>query len=265
VGLTRLPDALVDSFTAQRSAWLKPVGVVLLAAAVAGGAKLWRAGQRLFPATCLLNFLGICLFVGYASVRARYMMPMYPMILLLIFHGVFWGGELLLRRRGRAVRPVTFHKAAAAFALALIAVNAPLVLRSAFYYSYYGHVGRYHEFIEGGRYRDLYEAADVLRRDFPPEARIAARWDRARMYHFLSGRTIEPLVAQMDRWKLCHAEALYNDFRSRPHVDAVLFDTGGLVASYTRHVTRLFDAAGDLKVLYRGRFVTIYERVRRRS
>jgi len=265
VGLTRLPDAMVDSFTAQRSAWLKPVGVVLLAAAVAGGAKLWRAGQRLFAATCLLNFVGICLFVGYASVRARYMMPMYPMVLLLIFHGVFWGVELFLRRRGRAVRPVALHKAAAAFALALIAANAPLVLRSAFYYSCYGHVGRYHELIEGGRYCDLYEAADVLRRDLPPQARIAARWDRARMYHFLSGRRIEPLVAQMDRWKPCHAEAVYNDFRGRPHVDAVLFDTGGLVGSYTRHVTRLFDAAGDLKVLYRGRFVTIYERVRRRS
>jgi len=260
VGVTRLPDAMVDSFTAQRSAWLKPVGVVLLVLAVAGGARLWRTGRRLFSVTCLLNFLGICLFVGCASVRARYMMPMYPMILLLIFHGVFRAAELVRRRRARPAGAAALSKAAGIFAVALIAVNAPPVLRSALYYSCYGHVGRYHEVIEGGRYCDLHEAAAVLRGEFAPDARIVSRWDRARIYHFLSGRRIEPLVAQMDRWKPCHAEAVYDDLRSRRDVDAVLFDTGGLVESYTRHVTRLLETAPDLKAVYRGKFVTIYER-----
>ncbi|MGB2823805.1 MAG: glycosyltransferase family 39 protein [Phycisphaerae bacterium] len=262
VGLARLPGAMVDSFTAQRSAWLAPVGIALVVLAVAGGVRLWRAGRRLIPATCLVNFVGTCFLIGFPSVRARYMMPIYPMILLLVLHGVFWGVELLSRRRGSAARPAVLVRAAVVFAAALAAVNAPLVLRSALYYSYYGHIGRYHELIEGGRYCDLYEAADVLRRDFGPGARIVSRWDRARMYHFLTGRRIEPLFAQMDRWKPCHAEAVYNDFRSRPSVDAVLFDTGGLVESYTRQVTRLFDEAPDLKVRYRGKFVTIYERVR---
>ena len=260
LGCARLPGAMVDSFTAQGSVWLAPVGVVLIALAVLGGLTLWRRGKRLLAATCLLNFLGVCFLVGAASVRARYLMPLYPVLLLLILTGVRRGVRWWIRRRGRPAGDKAPARAAVVFVAVLAAANAYLVLRSALVYSTYGHLGRYHEFIEGGRYRDLHEAAAFLRDELPPGARIAARWDRARMLHFLSERRIEPLLAQLDRWKPSHARAVYDDFR-RGRCDVVLFDTGGLYEPYARYVTELFDAASDLKVLYRGTFVTVYGRI----
>ena len=186
-------------------------------------------------------------------------MPLYPMILLLTLTGVLRGVTWWMHRRGRPGRTETLLKAAKVFAGLLVVANAYLVLRHAVVYSALGHLGRYHEFIEGGRYRDLYEAADFLRHRVAPEARIAARWDRVRMVHFLSSRRIEPLLAQYDRWKPCHAQAVYDDFR-QSRCDVVLFDTGGLYEPYARHVTERFEAAEDLEAIYRGSTITIYRR-----
>ena len=259
LGWVRLGGAMVDSFTAQRSPWLAPVGVALVALAVIGGVVLWRRGRRLLAATCLLNLVGVCFLVGAASVRARYLMPLYPMILLLVLTGLLSGARWWMRRRGRPVSPKTLAKAAGAFVALLVIANAFLVLRHAVVYSVMGHLGRYHEFIEGGRYRDLYAAGEFLRDRVGPEERIAARWDRVRMLHFLTGRRIEPLLAQYDRWKPCHAQRVYDDFR-RSGCDVVLFDTGGLYKPYARYVAERFDAADDLDVLYRGTTITIYRR-----
>jgi hypothetical protein len=228
-------------------------------------------------------------------------MPVYPLMLLLILHGLFrvvegccrrnrrWErvvGHIrarpYFRRLGRLLEPVerlcrweaqpvppVFHLRAATVFIALLAVvNAPRVLRQAFYFSYAGHTGRFWQVIEDGHYAELQAMADFLRDHFGGDDVIATRRDRASMLHYLSGRrTIQ--FFKTARWRPEHAEAVHDDlFQQRKKlleegrdIAAVITDSGGLDSRYTRRLAELLDATGGLKVVHKGKYCTVYLRV----
>ena len=262
VGLTRLPDALTNTLLAQRSAWLTPVGVALLALAVTGGVALWRRGRRLAAVTCTLNVVGVCFFVGYRSVRARYMMALYPLILLLVFEGLFWCVGRLRRWKQRPDRPIVFLQAATVLTAGLIAVNAPRVLRHAVYFAYRGHTGRYHEVIEHGKYAELRPLAEFLRERFGSDATIAVRPDRVSMLHFLGSVRAVPFkkVCVWNPWSAAHAEEIYADLRARPGLRAIVFDRGEMDKRFVRRMRELLDGAGDLERIHSGKLCSVYQR-----
>ena len=264
VGLSRLPDELNNTFLAQRSPWLVPVGAGIVALMLIGGIVLWRRGRRLAPATFAADFLAVCFLVGYRSVRARYLMALYPLLLLMVFEGLFWSVRRLLLWRARAARPLTFLKAATVLTALLVAVNIPKLLRHAAYYSTMGRLGRYHEVIEGGIYAELAPTAAFLRERFGTEAVVAVRPDRVTMLHLLGGARTRPFkkVCLWNPWNAEHAEEIFADFQTRRDVRAVVFDRGELDKRFVRRMRSLLDAAPNLRCIHEGRYVRIYERVR---
>jgi hypothetical protein len=220
----------------------------------------WRRGDRLATAFFVAYVLPSAFLIGGGVVLSRYMMAFYPLICLLILHGVLWCGRELCRWRSVVVQPAHRSRGAMAMLGGILAINLPQFAVVAIPDALAGHAGRYHQSIEGGRYVDLYAAADFLREHFPRDARIMARFDRTRMLHFLSQRKLEPLLAT-ERWKPEHAQAVYDDLHNRGPFDAVLTDAGKLDVRYTRRLAQLLAAAPDLKVVFRGRYTTIYQRV----
>jgi len=263
VGLTVLPDELANTFLAQRSPWLVPVGGLLLGLAVIGGASLWRRGKRLAAVTCGLNVLGICFVVGFRSIRARYMTALYPLLLLLIFEGLFWSVAWLLRRKRRPVRPAALLTAATVFSGALIAINVPKTLRHAVYYSTMGRLGRYHEVIDHGIYAELRPTAELLRTRFGPSVPIAARPDRVTMLHLLGGVHTTPFkqVCPWNPWNAAHAEEIFADLQARREVRAIVFDRAELDKRFVDRMRELLDGAADLKLVHGGKRVRVYERL----
>ena len=256
-GLWRIPGETAKVLTDRHEPRL--LGLLLAVLCAIGLVVAWRRGRRLCAAVCLLNIVPSTFLIGAGCVRARYLMAFWPLLLLAILRGLLWVTERLTRWRGVSNRPAWHGRAVLGFLLGLLAVNAPPFAWKAVQPAWAGHFGRYHDAVEEGVYADLYETASFLRARLGPQARIAARWDRTRILHYLTGLSTEPL-RETDRWKPEHAEAVYEDLRRRAGVDAVVTDTGKLDERYTRRLAELLEAAPDLEAAYRGRHVTVYVR-----
>jgi len=263
--VTRLPDAAGELFTNRQTTWACLLGWPLLALIAIGLARLWRRGVRMPAVTILLSALAIVLSAGIIAVKARYYVPLLPLIALGLLEGAAATVQWVRRRWQRA--PSFSHSKARTWAvpitLAVIAaVNAPDLARWAFYDSYQAYRGRYLDVIAGGAYADLYATADYLRRNVQPGEKVLVRPDRVRMLHLLSGKLIDPMYdfGLNNPWNAEQADEAYRDLLARPAADVVVHDPGGLNARYTDRLTRLLDTTGGLAPARQLGAVRIYRR-----
>jgi hypothetical protein len=199
---------------------------------------------------------------GIIAAKARYYVPLLPMIALGLLEGVVATVEWVRRRRNLATSP-QMRARVVLIALAVIAaVNAPALARSAFYYSYQAHRGRYLDAIDGGAYADLYATAEYLRQHVQPGEKVLVRPDRVNMLHLLGGKVIDPMYdfGVNNPWNAEQADTAYRDLLARPAVDVVVHDPGGLDARYTGCLMRLLDTTGGLRPERQVGAVRIYRR-----
>jgi hypothetical protein len=198
--------------------------------------------------------------------KARYYVPLLPLIALGLLEGVVAAVEWVRRRRLWAwlLSVQCSHRTwAMLIAVAgIAAVNAPDLARLAFYYSYQAHRGRYLDVIEGGAYADLYATAEYLRDNVRPGEKVLVRPDRVRMLHLLSGKVIDPMYdfGVNNPWNAEQADTAYRDLLARPAVDVVVHDPGGLDERYTGRLMRLLDTTGGLRPARQVGAVRIYRR-----
>ena len=256
VGLYRLPAVVARVLVGESS--LAPVGAFFLLLAVLGAWRLWREGKRLASTTCLINFVAVCVLVGHRFLLARYLVALYPMMLLLVFCGLSWGLEWLLGRRGRPAPPVVRLRAATVLAGLIIAANAPKILRDGLYYPYAAHTGRYYEVMRGGQFVDLHPVAAFLHRRCGPNTVVATRGDRAAMLHFLSRCRTVRFHKTACRTR-ADATAVYRDLLARPEIDVIVNDTGGLEKRFAYRLAALLDTTPGIDVLFKGKTCTIYQ------
>jgi hypothetical protein len=172
------------------------------------------------------------------------------LIALGLIEGVIAAVDWLRRKQKLAITPQT-RTVAMLLAIGGIAIaNGPFLIRSAQYDSYRAWRGEYLMTIAGSEYADLYTTASYLRWHVNPGEAIFVRPDRVNMLCLLSGRRIEPMrsFGLNQPWNAAQAEATYRDLLSKPAVDWVVFDPGGLDRRYTRRLRDLLDATAGLKL-----------------
>ncbi len=285
---TKLPQTAGELFTDRQGTWVAMLGCPLLALIAVGLARLWRRGLRTPPVTIVLSAVTMAIGAVTIADKARYYMPLLPMIALGLIEGVVAAVEWVRRRRGRApllwapcfhlrkhvssghasedggTAPHCSHRTwAMLITVAVIAaVNAPDLARSAFYYSYQAHRGRYLDVIAGGAYADLYATAEYLRDNVQPGEKVLVRTDRVQMLHLLSGKVIDPMYdfGVNNPWNAEQADTAYRDLLARPAVNVVVHDPGGLDERYTDRLRRLLDTMGGLRPARQVGAIRIYRR-----
>lgn len=240
----KLPETTGHLFTGLQGPWIMLLGYPLLAVIATGMASLWRRGLRLPAVAVALSVLTLVLASNVNASKARYLMPLAPLFAVGLIEGVLAWIGWFRRRRGGEVAPRGRARAVIATLAIIGAVNAPWLLRSACYYSYQGHRGRYLDVIEGGKYADLYATAEYVKSEVASGEKVHVRRDRVRMLHLLSGRLVEPFhwFGVNHPWNAAQAGVVYRDLLARPAVDVVVHDPGGLDARYTNRLTELLDA-----------------------
>ena len=260
LGLANLPETVAQMTLSQGGRVMTVVGVLLLIPVVVGMVRLWRRGRRLAPTAIVLLVVGLAFGTRGRAVRPRYLMPVHPLLLWLLFDGVCWIVREVSRRVKLALRPWGYLLAATVAVTVVVAVNAPKVLRSAAYYSVCGHLGRYHEVIEDGKYADLRPTAAFLDKAFGPELPVAVREDRVSMLHFLGGCRTVPFkkVDLWNPWSAEQAERIYEDLRTRPELAGIVHDEGDLDERFARRLAELLEAAPTLETVFRGKHTKVY-------
>ncbi len=254
-GLYRLPKLTANIFLGQSS--LAPVGVMIILLAVLGAREMWREGRRLASTTWLVNFVATCIAVGGHFLLERYMVALYPLMLLLIFRGVFVSMKWFLRRKGRAARPYSYLKIATVLTAVFLSFNVPKILRDSLYYSFHAHTGRYLEVVRDGRFVDLQPVVGLLRDRFDPQASIAVRRDRASILHFLSECKAVRFL-KTERQTAADAEAVYDDLLAKADIRAVVTDAGGVPEPFRRRFDELLSASGA-PLIYEGKYYNVYD------
>ncbi len=262
-GLWNLPGALAEMTLGQGGWPMRIVALGMIVLMVAAAVRLWRRRQRFAPATALLLVLGLAVASHARAVRPRYLMPVHPLLVALLLEGVCEAVAYVRRRRGRATDDAVALRAVTVAVAVLLAVNAPKVFRNAFYYAAYGHMGRYHEVIEHGRYRDLRDTAAFLREHVPPGEPVAMRADRVSMLHYLSGRRTVPFkrVDPYNPWSAEQAEEVHADLRTRPGLFAVVHDRGDLDKRFAGRLTELLEGDPNLRRVWKGPTTAVYRRI----
>ncbi len=261
--LFKLPETAGQLFTGLQGYWIMLLGYPLLALIVVGMRSLWRRGVRLPAIVLALSAITLLLGAGINASKARYFIPLEPLIALGLIEGVIVTTQRRRQRRGLATGPRLRAKAVIIVVAAIAAVNAPWILRTACYYSYQGHRGRYLDVIENGKYADLYATADYVRTRVAPAEKVHVRKDRLRMLHLLSGKVIDPFYSfgVDDPWNANQAGIVYDDMLARPSVDVVIHDPGGLDARYANRITELLDTTAGLELAERIGATRVYRRV----
>jgi len=285
---TRLPETAGELFTDRQGTWVAMLGCPLLALIAVGLARLWRRGLRTPAVTIVLNAMTMAIGAVTIADKARYYVPLLPLIALGLIEGVVATVEWVRRRRpwapllsvpcfrlgkhassGHAsedasTAPHCSHRTwAMLITLAVIAAaNGPALARSAFYYSYQAHRGRYLDVIAGGAYADLYATAEYLRQNVRPGEKVLVRTDRVNMLHLLCGKLMDPMYSfgLNSPWNAGQADTAYRDLLARPALDVVVHDPGGLDARYTGRLTRLLDTTGGLRLARQVGAIRIYRR-----
>ncbi len=259
---TRLPHTAGELFTDRQGAWVALLGCPLLALIVVGLARLWRRGLRTPAVTIVLSVVTMAIGAVTIADKARYYMPLLPLIALGLLEGVVAAVEWIRRCRNLATSSQTRTWAMLITLAVVAAVNGPDLARSAFYYSYQAHRGKYLDVIAGGAYADLYATAEYLRDNVRPGEKVLVRPDRLRMLHLLSGKLLDPMYdfGVNNPWNASQADTAYRDLLARPAVDVVVGDPGGLDARYTDRLRRLLDTMGGLRLARQVGAVRIYRR-----
>ncbi len=260
--VTRLPETAGELFTDRQATWVTLLGCLLLALIAVGLARLWRRGLRMPALTIVLSAVTMALTAGEIAAKARYYMPLLPLIALGLLEGVVAAGELARRVMPRAAGRHPRAWAVPITLAAIAALNGPDLARHAFYYSCQAHRGRYLDVIAAGTYADLYATGEYLRDNVQPGEKVLVRPDRVRMLHLLSGKLIDPMYdfGVNNPWNADQADAAYRDLLARPAVDVVVCDPGGLDSRYTGRLRRLLDTTGGLRTVRTIGSVRIYRR-----
>jgi hypothetical protein len=260
--VTRLPNTAGELFTASQSTWAMLLGYPLLALIAVGLARLWRRGLRTPAVTIVLSVVAMAIGAVTIADKARYYMPLLPLITLGLIEGVVATVEWACRITRRAAGGRTRTWAMIITVALIAAVNAPGLARSAFYYTYQAYRGEYLDVIAGGAYADLYATAEHLRDNVRPGEKVLVRPDRVRMLHLLSGKLIDPMYdfGVNNPWNADQAGTAYRDLLSRPAVDVVVDDPGGLDERYTGRLRRLLDTTAGLRLARQIGAVRIYRR-----
>lgn len=167
-GALRAPEIAAEIFTSQDGTLVAAtVGVFALALIVFGGAHLWRRGHRAWPTIPLLYALALCVIKHRDALKARYMLPIVPILLYMAVVGACWAVWTIARRCGRTPTPRACLIAATVLTAVVIGSNVPRVFRNAFYYGYYARTSEYYEIIRDRDFVGLFGAAEAVRKACP--------------------------------------------------------------------------------------------------
>lgn len=261
LALLDLPAVLTRTFLAQ-SSWT--LGAVIAALAVAGGAVLWRRGQRFVPALCVLAILTVCMVSASGVLRTRYLTALTPALLWLVLEGVRWSARRLASLRGRGQTPRQAAIAVGAVLCIIVAANLPKVLRESVWHTIAAYRGQYYRAVEKGVFAELHGTASRLSEEFAPGEPIAARADRVSMLHLLAERRMvlmPGLAKNQDPETAQDAQQVFEALRAQPDLRGVVLDSGEEPREYAERLSGLLDASPHFRLVEGGRICRIYRRI----
>ncbi|KKL58473.1 hypothetical protein LCGC14_2225030, partial [marine sediment metagenome] len=257
-GLLAIPEVLCDAVIAQGDAIAAIlIGLPLVARVLTGAVRLWRAGRRPPAILAVAYPLALTLCTGEGNFRARYLLPVLPLIFLTAMEGLWTTLDFLYRRRGGATDRAALI-VSTVFVVMVIATNAPRVARDAFYYSYLSRTDRYYEVIRRGEHADLARIAQMLREDPSTDSAIVIRHNRSSILHYLSGRRIVPLPRRMPRETAADARGVLDRILPDPSVGYVVLDMVGGSDEFRRQWRKQWQRQGHLRPQYAGRRYHLY-------
>ncbi|MDY7011746.1 MAG: glycosyltransferase family 39 protein [Planctomycetota bacterium] len=253
LGIMQLPLALSEMLTSQEA---YSVGLPALILMCVGGVSLWRRRQRFVLPVIVVSVLALALYGRDHFIRPRYLMPIQPLLLLAIMEGLCRSIKLF---RPRA-RPALHLKAVIVLVGAIVACNAPKLLRNAVYYSYVSHTGRYHKVVMDGRFAELFPVAGILREGDHADRTAAADSDKVSMLHYLSRRTIIPLP-ETARISPDEAEVIRHFAASHSDLQFIVLDVGkrGGSEPFRRRLRELFENTPGMELRRAGKRYLVYE------
>ena len=257
----RLPETVGELVTGRQGWLFWALGLGLLVLVGTGLSRQWRRGLRLPAVAIGLSLLTMALTGGLLAAKARYYMPLEPLIFLALIEGVVATRERRARRLMQGYTQRTRIRTVWLVVVAIGLVNAPFLARTTIYETAVGHRGRYQQAIAGGIFADLYPTADFLREHVQPGQIVLARHDRTRMLHFLTRLPIGETLSfgDVQPWNAAQADETYRVLAHSPF-DWLVFDPGVQDARYTTRLAELLDATGGLDLAWRHGIIRIYRR-----
>jgi len=194
-GLLELPLAVSELFTSQDGNAMLIPGVLLIALMCIGGYALWRRGHR-WPAIVLAPYpVLLILLGGWQSIRARYLLPAFPLMIALCFIGA-----AVISHRVSRLRPSGHNSSRRAMIVCMvlgcliIASNLPKTLRQAYRLAVESRKeGYYHKYQP--RHGDTMDIARMLRLQAGGADAVAAPEDCVAILHYLCGLRIDAIPA----------------------------------------------------------------------
>ncbi len=259
-GLMELPSTFAVIFTSQEAAVLNQLGAVLLVVALLGAVSLWRRGVRLIPTVVVLYPALLILLAGrFGAIRPRYLLPIQPMLIYAVMEGGCCCVKLVCKWKSKPAGGDLFARAVTILIALIVVFNAPRMLRNAFYYSYLAYTPRYYRVIRSGKYAELFELADLIRRRSPPAVRIGMVGKEGGILHFLSERRVVSLPRR--RRKAATSPApVARSAAARPDLRFFVFDLSRARSAFAEHLTSELTAADEFSVVFQGERFIAYER-----
>lgn len=228
-----------------------PAGVAFGVLTLVGVISMAWRGRRFTPVVVVLVCLGLVLV---AQIRGRYLLTIYPLVVLLMFEGLCRCIQAVVRWTRWSSRAYLYG--VSILVILIIAVNALRLGRNAFYYGYLGrsHPHKYYATISKGDFVELFDIADRITN---PPGPIAASKDETYELHYLTGRILIPIPHSL-RPPLSEADALYEQFMA---THANLYVVTAIEQPFYNHLKERFASTPDLKPLYLGQQHLVYQRV----
>lgn len=256
-GLAMLPEIVAEAFTGQHGSGFIPVGVVLLGLIGVGAVRCWRSERRLTAVLAVGYPLGLWAALGSTAMKARYLLPAQPLLMLAALEGVLACVGWIGRPARRASAAVATTRVLVAV---LVLVNAPRVLRNAFAYSYLSHTGRFYEVIRDGQYEEMVDVAR-LARGLEPDAAVVLTGDDERVLAYLSRRRVLRL-ADLRPIRRDQADRLIDYVRSRPRAEMIVLHRVNLQSAFARRFESEFLWGDEWRTAYAGEHYIAYVRDR---
>ncbi|MFP4355770.1 MAG: ArnT family glycosyltransferase [Phycisphaerae bacterium] len=165
------------------------VGIPLAIFWVIGSVLQIRARRPLAAVTVFLLLLLYTLGVNADAVRSRYMIPVVPMFIWLVFLGLQWVVAAAARRKQANVRQAAL-RAAMVFGGICLAMNVVKVGRWVFWYTPQTYLAGYPITQRGGGHYQTFQVAQFLNQPGRPAGSIVMTHQAGRIMHYLTGRVI---------------------------------------------------------------------------
>ncbi len=143
-----------------------------------------------------------------------------------------------------------FLKVVTVFTILIIVCNAKL-LRNAVYYSYLSYTPRYYEVVKGGKFAELFDVAEIIRRDHSDNKKAATNSDEVSILHYISERTVISLP-EAPRNRPAKIKKVYDSIISRTDLKFIVLENGTL--------EELLENTPGLKLRHDGKRYRVYER-----